>query len=75
MTYQESNFRYCKNANSPSILTGLERLELFAQCVEKVVSDSPGGAGGFVIGLVIFVLNLPDRQVLFFGEIQNTEGL
>ena len=30
----------------------------------------------FAIGLVIFVLNLPDGQVLFFGgEIQITEGL
>ena len=27
----------------------------------------------FAIGLVIFVLNLPDGQVLFFGEIQITE--
>ena len=29
----------------------------------------------FAIGLVIFVVNLPDGQVLFFGEIQITEGL
>ena len=29
----------------------------------------------FAIGLVIFVLNLPDGQVLLFGEIQITEGL
>ena len=30
----------------------------------------------FAIGLAIFVLNLPDGQVLFlvFGEIQITEG-
>ena len=41
---------------------------------KKVVSDSPGLVD-FAIGLVIFVLNLPDRQVLFFGEIQITEGL
>ena len=41
---------------------------------KKVVSDSPGLAD-FTIGLVIFVLNLPDGQVLFFGEIQITEGL
>ena len=40
----------------------------------KGVSDSPGLVD-FAIGLVIFVLNLPDRQVLFFGEIQITEGL
>ena len=44
------------------------------QRAKKVVSDSPGLVD-FAIGLVIFVLNLPDRQVLFFGEIQITEGL
>ena len=36
--------------------------------------DNPGLVD-FAIGLVIFVRNLPDRQVLFFGEIQITEGL
>ena len=29
----------------------------------------------FAMGLVILVLNLPDGQVVFFGEIQITEGL
>ena len=29
----------------------------------------------FAFGLVIFVLNLQNGQVLFFGEIQITEGL
>ena len=43
------------------------------QRAKKVVSDSPGLVD-FAIGLVIFVLNLSDRQVLFFGEIQITEG-
>ena len=38
------------------------------------MSDSPGLVD-FAIGLVIFVLNLPDGQMLFFGEIQITEGL
>ena len=38
------------------------------------MSDSPGLVD-FAIGLVIFVLNLPDRQVLFLGEIQITETL
>ena len=33
------------------------------------------GLVDFAIRLVIFVLNLPDGQVLFFGEIQITEGL
>ena len=44
------------------------------QGAKKVVSDSLGQVD-FAIGLVIFVLNLPDRQVLFWGEIQITEGL
>ena len=44
------------------------------QCEKKVVSDSPGLVD-FAVGLVIFVLNLPDGQVLFWGEIQITEGL
>ena len=39
------------------------------------MSNSPGLVD-FAIGLVIFVLNniMPDGQVLFFGEIQITEG-
>ena len=44
------------------------------QRAKKVLSDSPGQVD-FAIGLVIFVLNFPDGQVLFFGEIQITEGL
>ena len=47
---------------------------LHTQHAKKVVSDSPGLVD-FAIGLVIFVLNLPDGQVLFFGEIQITEEL
>ena len=43
------------------------------QRAKKVMSDSPGLVD-FAIGLVIFVLNLPDGQVLFFWEIQITEG-
>ena len=38
------------------------------QSAKKVVSDSPWLVD-FAIGLVIFVLDLPDGQVLFFGEI------
>ena len=49
-------------------------LSLLVQCAKKVVSDSPGLVD-FAIGPVIFVLNLPDGQVLFVGEIQTTEGL
>ena len=44
------------------------------QRAKKVLSDSLGLVD-FAIGLVFFVLNLPDRQVLYFGEIQITEGL
>ena len=38
------------------------------------MSDRPGLAD-FAIRPVFFVLNLPDGQVLFFVEIQITEGL
>ena len=44
------------------------------QHAKKVMSDSPG-LEDFAIGLVIFVLNLHDGQVLFWGKIQITEGL
>ena len=44
------------------------------QRAKKVVSDSPGLVD-FATGLVNSVLNLPDGQVLFFWEIQITEGL
>ena len=54
--------------------TLLKALNSEIQHAKKVVSDSPGLVD-FSIRLVIFVLNLPDRQVLFFGEIQITEGL
>ena len=48
-------------------------MEPFTAC-KKVVSDSPG-LMHFAIGLVIFVLHLPNGQVLYFGEIQIPEGL
>ena len=44
------------------------------QRAKKVVSNSPGLVD-FAIGLVIFVLNLPDGQVLLLGEIHIREGL
>ena len=44
------------------------------QHAKKVMSDSLGLVD-FAIGLVIFVLYLPDGQVLFFWEIQITERL
>ena len=40
------------------------------QRAKKVVSDSPGLVD-FAIGLVIFVSNLPNGQVLFFGGNSN----
>ena len=40
------------------------------QCAKNAVSDSPGLVD-FAIGLVIFVLNLPDGQVLFLGGNSN----
>ena len=48
--------------------------ECRVQHAKKVMSNTPGLVD-FIIGLVIFVLNLPDGQVLFFWEIQITEGL
>ena len=39
----------------------------YNQRAKKVVSDSPGLVD-FGIGLVFFVLNLPDGQVLFLGK-------
>ena len=49
--------------------------DLSAVCKEiKVVADSQGLVD-FAIRPVIFVLNLPNGRVLFFGEIQITEGL
>ena len=45
-----------------------------SQRAKKVVSDSPRQVN-FAIGLVIFVLNLPNGQVVFLVKIQITEGL
>ena len=44
------------------------------QRVKNVVSDSLELVD-FATGLANFILNLPNRQVLFFEEIQITEGL
>ena len=43
-------------------------LEYSFQRAKRVVSDSPGLVD-FFIRLVIFVLNLPNGQVLFWGEL------
>ena len=55
-------------------LNKLQYIKRHEQHAKKVVSDSQGQVD-FGIGLVIFVLNLPNGQVLFFGEIQIKEGL
>ena len=39
------------------------------QSAKRVVSDSPGLVD-FAFGLVKFVFNLPDRQVMFFEEFE-----
>ena len=67
---------YSFYSRSRSSLSALTRAETRAtlQRVKKVVSNSPGLVD-FAIGLVIFVLNLPNGQVLFLGKIQITEGL
>ena len=46
---------------------GLVTIPKARQHAKKVVSDSPGLVD-FAIGLVVFVFNLPDGQVLFFGK-------
>ena len=61
----------CRN---PQFLYGLSEISFvnrWAQRAKKVMSDSPGLVD-FAIGLVIFVLDLPNGQVLFFREIQLT---
>ena len=57
-------------ATTPEIMLST----LLSQCARKVVSDSLEIVN-FAIGLAIFVLNLRNGLVLFFGEIQITEGL
>ena len=57
-----------------SLKTLLREKYISKQRAKKVLSDSPGLVD-LAVGLVTFVLNLPDGQVLFLGEIQITEGL
>ena len=42
---------------------------MHCQCAKKVMSDSPGLVD-FAIGLVFFVLNLPDGQVMFHEQFE-----
>ena len=55
--------KMCLLATLRPITDGNDRFPY--QSAMKVVSNSPGLVD-FAIGLVIFVLNLPDRQMLFF---------
>ena len=57
-----------------SLKTLLREKYISKQRAKKVLSDSPGLVD-LAVGLVTFVLNLPDGQVLFLGEIQITAGL
>ena len=57
-----------------SLKTVLREKYISKQRAKKVLSDSPGLVN-LAVGLATFVLNLPDGQVLFLGEIQITEGL
>ena len=63
------------NQSSRTILDfSLTLPSLSNQRAKKVVYDS-SRLVDFAIGLVSFVPNLPNGQVLLFGEIQVTEGL
>ena len=53
---------------------GLVSITKTKTACKEVVSDSPGLVD-FAIRLVMFVLKFPNGQVLFWGEIQVTEGL
>ena len=57
-----------------SLKTLLREKYISKQRAKKVLYDSPGLVN-LAVGLVTFVLNFPDGQVLFLGEIQITEGL
>ena len=57
-----------------SLKTLLREKYISKQRAKKVLSDSPGLVN-LAVGLVTFVLNLPDGQVLFLGEIQITARL
>ena len=75
ITWPENSYRWCVLPQSNSVM-GFQSLQkkITTQRAKKVVSDSLGLVD-FAIRLVIFVPNLHDGQVLFFGEIQITEGL
>ena len=55
-----AKFHYLKNSE-------IMKISVWYQCAKKVVSNSLGPVD-FAIGLVNFVLNLPDGQVKFSEE-------
>ena len=57
-----------------SLKTLLREKYISKQRAKKVLPDSPGLVD-LAVGLVTFVLNLPDGQELFLGEIQITARL
>ena len=68
--------KHSVSVNYHMVLNLPEQILNWGQRAKKVTSNSPGLVD-FAIGRVIFVLNLPNGQVLFFGhgKIQITEGL
>ena len=62
------------SVNYHMVLNLPEQILNWGQRAKKVTSNSPGLVD-FAIGRVIFVLNLPNGQVLFFWVIQITKGL
>ena len=53
--------------NDINLKVNFKTLQKNMQCAKKVVCDCPGLVD-FAIGLVNFVLNLPNGQVKFFEE-------
>ena len=73
------NYRYARQKGCGSVPNReeIQRKLMFnecLQCAKKVLCDSVGLVD-FAIWLVIFVLNLPNGQVMFFGEIQITRRI
>ena len=64
-----------KKEGLKTFITGTCKNTTILQHGKKVMSDSPGLLD-FAVGLVNFLIapTFPDGQVLFFGEIQITEG-
>ena len=66
----QSFFLLITSIDFVAVLISVAFEQYMIQCAKNVMSDSPGLVD-FAISLVIFVLNLPDRQVLFWGGNSN----